>query len=514
MLPRVFLVLSGLLGGPVLAEPRFEPVAPPDHVYSGGWEHFVGGGLAVLDCNKDGLSDVFAAGGSNTARLLLNRSVPGGQVQLVKATPPNLKLTSVTGAYPLDIDSDGQSDLVILRAGTNLLMRGLPDCAFAPFTDLGFVSEDRWTTAFSATWEPGQSLPTLAFGNYVDRTNPDGPFRACDDNMLYRPEGKSYSHPLFLTPGYCALSMLFSDWGRQGRSDLRVSNDRHYYVDEGQEQMWAMQDRPRLLGESDGWINHRLWGMGIASRDLTGDGLPEIMLTSMGDQRLQELTRPDRPTYGDVPFERGTTAHRPHAGGDGRPSTGWHAAFADIDNDGRDDIFISKGNVDQMPDSAMKDPNSLLMQSADGNFAEFAEKAGLASLQRGRGAALVDLNVDGLLDVMVLNRRAPLEIWQNVSPGTGSWLNLVLTQSAPNTRAVGAWIELETDAQAWAREITVGGGHASGVSAPEHFGLGNADNVNVRVIWPDGSVSNWVQLGVNKTVRLFRQSGGALGTDY
>ena len=57
----------------------------------------------------------------------------------------------------------------------------------------------------------------------------------------------------------------------------------------GQEQMWAMEDTPRLFGEAEGWLPYSLWGMGIALRDLTGDGFPEVYLTSMGDQKFQSF---------------------------------------------------------------------------------------------------------------------------------------------------------------------------------------------------------------------------------
>ena len=63
-------------------------------------------------------------------------------------------------------------------------------------------------------------------------------------------------------------------------------------------------------------------------------------------------------------------------GDDGRPSTGWHAEFGDVDNDGRLDLFIAKGNVDQMPSNALHDPNNLLMQTTDGTFIETAAAAG------------------------------------------------------------------------------------------------------------------------------------------
>ncbi|MEP2717077.1 FG-GAP-like repeat-containing protein, partial [Pseudophaeobacter sp.] len=174
------------------AEPLFQPEPAPDHSYDGGWEHYVGGGLAVFDCDGDHRPDLYAAGGENPAQLLRNGSEPGGELVFTPDTPEALSLTGVIGAYPLDIDSDGHQDLAILRVGENLLLRGLGACNFEAFAPEGFDGGDRWTTAFSATWEQGQDLPTLAFGNYVDRDDPDGPFGACDENQLLRPEGQSY----------------------------------------------------------------------------------------------------------------------------------------------------------------------------------------------------------------------------------------------------------------------------------------------------------------------------------
>jgi enediyne biosynthesis protein E4 len=211
--------------------------------------------------------------------------------------------------------------------------------------------------------------------------------------------------------------MLISDWTRAGAPDLRISNDRHYYVRGGYEEMWRL-DPLVSRTEADGWEKVSLWGMGIASGDITGDGLPEVMLTSMGDQLLQ-FNEGGR--MRNAPFETGATAHRPFTGDDGRPSTGWHAEFGDVDNDGRLDLFIAKGNVDQMPSNAIHDPNNLLMLQADGTFREAALEAGIATGERSRGAALADFDGDGRLDLVVVNRRAPLELWQNVTEGVGNW---------------------------------------------------------------------------------------------
>jgi len=506
MQPKVMMSAMALMATGVCAEPKFGIVEMPEHTYSGGWEHFVGGGLAVFDCDGDGLPELFAAGGAGEASLMRNRSEPGGTLRFELDTPPALRLTSVTGAYPLDIDSDGLLDLAVLRAGENLLMRGGAECSFSPFEGLGFTSPENWTTAFSATWEAEESLPTLAFGNYVDRSDPNGPFEACDDSALYRPEGDRYGAPMVLAPSYCPLSILFSDWGRTGRADLRMSNDRHYYVNDGHEQMWAMEATPRLYAEADGWQNHKLWGMGIAQRDLDGDGLAEVYLTSMGDQKLQRLDLDaGGPTYTDVSYHMGTTAHRPYVGGDGRPSTGWHVDFGDVQNDGQDDIFVTKGNVDQMPGLANNDPNNLLVQQPDGSFAEAGDSAGIVSFHRGRGGAMADLNGDGLLDLAVLNRRAPLEVWQNVTPDAGHWLAVDLHQQGANSRAVGGWIEVKAGERVYTREITVGGGHAGGRAVPEHFGLGDAATVALRVTWPDGTQSAWMDMTADQVIRVERQ---------
>ncbi|MGX9356799.1 CRTAC1 family protein [Roseobacteraceae bacterium S113] len=500
------MCLACLLAGTAAAEtaqPRFVPVPVETHVYSGGWEHFVGGGLAAFDCNGDALPELYAAGGSAPAQLFLNTSTDALSFDV--ATPPALALTGVTGAYPLDIDSDGHLDLAILRVGPDVLMRGTGECRFEVMDGLGFSSGDHWTTAFSATWEPGQTLPTLAFGTYVDRADPDGPFEACDATRLYRPIGNSYGAPLPLEPGFCTLSILFSDWGRTGRADLRISNDRHYYVREGQEQLWEMDTPPRLYGAADNWPALSIWGMGIASRDITGDGYADVYLTSMGDQKLQVFDpQGGGPVWHDVPFEFGATAHRPHVGEDGRPSTGWHAQFGDITNDGRDDIFVSKGNVDQMPGLAMEDPNTLLEQSADGRFVEVAGPAGVATMARSRGAALVDLNRDGLLDLAVVNRRAPMEIYQNVSQQTGHWVAIQLHHDGPNRNGVGSVIELETSRGVQTREVTIGGGHASGIAGPEHFGLGDQTQARFRVIWPDGTQSAWIETNVGRVITVTR----------
>jgi hypothetical protein len=505
---------SGAARPGAAAAPRFvddTPTSGIDHAYQGGFEYFVGGGVAAFDCDDDGRDELFFAGGSAPAALYRNESAVGGDVRFSRLPSPITDLDAVTGAYPLDIDSDGNADLVVLRRGANAVLRGLGDCRFEEATArFGLDPGDDWTAAFSATWEGANTLPTLAFGNYlVPGTD------TCQDSRLVRPvpAGDTYAAPLALHPGDCTLSVLFSDWARTGQRDLRVTNDRHYYIDGG-DQLWRITpgEPPREYTESDGWRAVRIWGMGIASQDLTGDGRPELFLTSQGDNKLQTLDGDtNRPTYRDIALQRGVTAQRPYTGDDVLPSTAWHPEFADVNNDGYVDLFVTKGNVEAQPDYASRDPNNLLLGRADGTFVDAGVQAGIVTFARSRGAAVVDLNLDGLLDLVVVNREANVELWRNVGNGAadrpaarGHWIAVRLRQPAPNVDAIGAWLEVRTGDRTSTREVTIGGGHAGGQLGWLHVGLGDATTAEVRVQWPDGEVGPWITIGADQFATIDR----------
>lgn len=515
------LTLGLVLGTNAILNPAPPPAFDPprfveetgtsglDHSYDGDLTYFVGGGVAVFDCNGDMNPDLYLAGGAGPAALYANNSEIGGPLVFSEVPGADHELTGVTGAYPIDIDSDGLVDLAVLRFGENELLRGLGDCRFENANQSWAIDGgDELTAAFSAEWEGSNVLPTLAFGNYYD-VSPNGrQTGGCSDNYLIRPsEPSAFGPPLALSPGWCTLSILFSDWSRSGERDLRMTNDRHYYRD-GEEQLWQVEpgSEPRLYTTSDGWQDMEIWGMGIASQDLTGDGRPEVFLTSQGDNKLQTLSDgSDGPDYVDIALEKGVNVPRPFLGNTVLPSTAWHAEFEDVNNDGYMDLYVTKGNVDAMPEFAAEDPNNLLLGQPDGTFEESADTAGVLDVGRTRGAALVDLNLDGLLDLVDVNRRENVRIWRNgsadqdsSSPAPGNWLAIDLVQDGPNRDAIGSWVEVKTGDRTTEREITIGGGHAGGQIGWIHFGLGDADRAQVRVQWPDGAVGPWMKVDADQ----------------
>jgi hypothetical protein len=491
------------------------------HAYTGDFDYYVGGGVAAFDCNGDAKPELYFAGGASPAQLFINHSAPGGALVFFAPMPDAvMDMTAVTGAYPIDIDSDGVTDLAVLRHGENVLLRGLGDCRFERANEeWGFDGGGDWSTAFSAKWDRGSSWPTIAIGNYLGPVQANGT-QSCVANQLIRPSlsGTGFGAPMTLAPSWCSLSLLFTDWDRSGRRDLRVSNDRHYYGEysDGEEQLWRVDatSPPARYTAADGWKTVKVWGMGIGDYDVNGDGYPDYYLTSQGDNKLQTLADgPDQPTYKDIALALDATATRPYVGDTTLPSTAWHSEFQDVNNDGLIDLYVSKGNVEAQADYAFEDPSNLMVRQPDGTFREAGTEAGIDSFNRARGAVIVDLNEDGMLDLVIVDRVANVRVYRNLGSGTedapqliGNWVNIELRDAGTNREAIGAWLEVRVNGAIQQRERTVGGGHVSGDLLPVHFGLGQSTSADVRITWPDGTQGDWQPVTSNHTYLIARNA--------
>jgi enediyne biosynthesis protein E4 len=509
----LLLTGGGVTPTTALGAPRFvdeTATAGIDTSYDGPIVYATGGGLATLDCDEDGRPDLYVAGGAGPAALYRNTSPTGGALRFARIADASTDLTGVLGAYPLDVDGDGHADLAVLRAGETVLLRGLGGCRFERANEAwgfdGGTNAD--TTAFSATWEGANAFPTFALGRYLKLDAQGDQTLDCDTSLLVRPaaSGTGYGAATELAPGYCPLSMLFSDWDGSGRRDLRVTNDRNYYRD-GTDQLWriAPGEAPHAYTTDEGWIPLQVSGMGIGEADLSSSGYPDYVITSQGDNKVQALKAGSaQPSYRDIAKRLGVTAAQPSSGGETLPSTAWHPAVVDVNDDGFADLLLTKGNVSAEPGFAAKDPSDLFLGQPTGPWVQAAEEAGIVDFARGRGASVADFNLDGLPDLVEVFYGAPVKAWRNVGSGDastpkamGHWLQLRLSQLAPNADAIGAWVEVKVGETTLRREVTVGGGHASGALGWLHFGLGPSTKAQVRVQWPDGTWGPWADVAAD-----------------
>ena len=178
----------------------------------------------------------------------------------------------------------------------------------------------------------------------------------------------------------------------------------------------------------------------------TATAIPEYYLTSQAANRLQTLAAgPAQPAYRDIGLkarrERITAVHRRrHASLDGVASGVRRMSITM----GSIDLFVSKGNVSAQLDYAQQDPSDLFLGHPDGTFHDVADSAGILNFYRGRGAALADFNMDGLLDLVEVNYGAPTRLWRNLGSGDarhpapmGNWLSLGISEPGTNRDAIG-----------------------------------------------------------------------------
>ena len=230
------------------------------------------------------------------------RALPADPCASSGVETPATDLERVTGAFPSTSTATPRW-ISPCSARRQRPPAGHGDCRFEPANELGASTAERRGQRPSARVGGGRraadprlrQLPrpadeTAAAPVRRQRAHPARPVDRFDE-------------PIALSPGCCSLSMLFSDWDRSGRRDLRVSNDRHYHRDRSASSCGTSPRRAAApVHGGRGLEDAAVLGMGIASRDLTGDGYPGVYLTSQADNKLQTLAAgPGQPTFATSP---------------------------------------------------------------------------------------------------------------------------------------------------------------------------------------------------------------------
>jgi hypothetical protein len=196
------------------------------------------------------------------------------------------------------------------------------------------------------------------------------------------------------------------------------------------------------------------------------------------------------------------------------PFLGWGTVFADVDNDGRLDLFIANGHVypevDRVPGfkQGFAQRPLLFRQSDAGLFAEIALTSGIAGLQHwsSRGAAYADFDNDGDIDVVYTHLGAAPTLMENVTASQNHWITIKTVGTKSNRDGIGARLKVKSGDQVQFATVRSGESYLSGNDPRIHFGLGASPKVDeLEIRWPGGQVDRIPDIPSNQ--RIIVQEG-------
>ena len=489
----------------------------------------MGGGVALLDYNNDGLLDIFFANGGKLTDPMkrperFDRSNPRYWNRLYRQNADrsfsdvteNAGLSTVgeanygMGVAAADYDNDGYTDLYVTNYGKNVLYHNNGNGTFSDVTSKAGVSAGGWSTSAGFIDYDNDGRLDLFVARYMEwdtahSKSCGGTWRVyclpgefpATTNVLFRNRGDGTfedvsQHSGISTKKARSLGVAFNDYDADGWSDIFVAND-------GMEQFLFHNNRNGTFTEKalDSGValsddGKPYAGMGVDFRDYDNGGRPDLIVTNLARQIYAVYHNDGNGQFSYRSLESGV-------GTLSAGSSGWGVRWEDFDNNGWKDLFVAQShvmdNVEQIDPSLHYREPPLLALNHDGRF-ERADP-GTAAAVAGRGAAFGDLNNDGWVDVVTSNLGGRPSVFSNKG-GREHWLTIKLQGTRSNRDGFGARLEVNGQTQF----AGSGGSYLSASDKRVHFGLGNATEANVEVLWPSGTRQALHAVSADKFVEI------------
>ncbi len=535
--------------------------------------YYDGGGVAVGDINNDGLPDLYFTSNVGPNHLYLNKGDYHFEDITDRAGVADADGWK-TGVTMADVNGDGLVDIYVSAVdyltmhGHNVLYINNGDGTFTDRTkEYGLDFAGLSTQALFFDYDGDGDLDMYLLTHSPHPMLSPGPLAEAAlhrhevGDRLYRNDGGHFtdvSARAGLHSGAVryGLGVVASDLNGDGCPDLYVAND-------------FQEDDYLYLNNCDGTFRDALAttvghtshaSMGVDAADMNNDGRPDVVVLDMLPDREKILKTSANADGWDVYLTKLAAGYHPQYArntlqlnrGDGRFSEigylagvyatdwSWAPLFADLDNDGYKDLFITTGIyrrpndldylayvvnpvvqqslmqgmggrlagtvIRKMPQVAT--PNYAYRNNGDLTFTNRADAWGLALPGFSSGAAYVDLNNSGALDLVVNRINAPAAIYRNRARElTGNhYLRVVLKGSGANTAGIGAKVIIKAGGKVQMLEQFPTRGFQSSVDPRLHFGLGSAQQIDsLTVIWPNRRRQVLTQMAVDRAVTLAEQ---------
>jgi enediyne biosynthesis protein E4 len=501
----------------------------------------IGPGCAFLDYDNDGWMDVYLVNSGPSdfyqpAKPLKNALYKNNRDGTFTDVTDKAGVGGGTfgmGVAVGDYDNDGYPDLFVTAYGRCILYHNNRNGTFTDVTSKAGVATPGWTTG--AVWFDynNDGLLDLFVCSYVRYDLSNGLLCADKDKdgrlyyhycipHLFKPTPNVLWHNngdgTFMQAGRGtdieralgkALGVVATDVNDDGLMDLFVANDtaQNFLFLNGPKGQW--RDRGLAAGVAYGSSGQIRSGMGVDAADIDGDGRQDLFVSNI-DHEMFSLYR----NNGDELF---SDAARDHGVADvTRLLSGWGLKFFDIDNDGRVDLMLANGHPDDLialraPDVSYKEP--LLLFRHDGQrLRNISGDAGpvFSKPLAARGLAVGDFNNDGRVDVLVAcNGDAPLLLRNNATPDN-HWVGVRLQGVRCNRDAIGARITWSAGGVTRSRLKTGGGSYLSCHDPREVLGLGQATKLDwLEIKWPRPSrkIERFANVPIDRYLTIVEGTG-------
>ncbi len=469
------------------------------------------GGVGLLDFDGDGWLDVycvqggalFAPAGEGRPRVPADRLYRNRGDGTFEDVTERSRIAAIAwgrgygvGVAASDYDNDGDPDLFVTRLDAYALYRNRGDGTFEDATAEAGLAGRRDSPSSAAFADlDGDGDLDLYVCHYMmwDPAHPrvckteHGDYFYCDPSKVepapdhaFRNDGGRFvdvtAESGLSETGGRGLGVVAADLDGDGRVDLYVANDgtaNYLFHNKGGFRFEEVALESGVAGSASGGYQA---GMGVACGDLDGDGRPDLLVTNFYGEGTTYYRNLGQGLFADASNASGLGLAT-------RYLLGFGIAMADVSNQGRPDVLITNGHVnDNRPNFPYAMPCRLYANRPDGRLMDISKQAGECWEVRrvGRGLAAGDLDNDGRPDAVILAQDEPLAYFHNKTEQAGRFVTIRLEGTKSNRDGVGAKVTVTAGGR---RQVAwrIGGGSYQSANDPRlHFGLGNASRVEVR----------------------------------
>ena len=495
----------------------------------------LGSGCAFLDYDADGWPDILLVNSMDwpghkrqRSTLKLYRNNRNGTfTDVTKAAGLDIEMYGM-GVAVADYDNDGFPDIFISCVGQSRLFHNTGKGAFVDVTQkAGLLSKQGFST--SALWfdYDRDGLLDLFVCNYVRWAAGHDVFCSLDGKnksyctpeayrgdtcWLFHNRGDGTFEDVTSTSGIFdtsskSLGVAMLDFDQDGWPDLLVANDTQpnklyrnlrngKFKDVAVEMGLAFSDEGKARA-----------GMGVDCADFDNSGQPGIIITNF-DNEMLGLYRSNGKSFDDVAMQAGL-------GSASRNTLGFGCVFFDADLDGRLDLAVANGHIDDTVRNIRGNVGyaqapQLFLNQSDSKFLEVAAQlgGGFAQSKVGRGLAVADFDRDGDLDLLLTTNNGPAYLYRNDQLAGNRCIRLHLVGTKSNRDAIGATVRLHCNGQIQSRLVRSGSSYLSQSELPVTFGIGKQDQIEkITIDWPSGKTEEYPKLKAGKAYQLTESKG-------